>query len=535
MKNSLYSSLCAPVLVGLVPAVAIAQDPELRTFLAPDWHYGQAYQWGGNLAVDGRWLLVSNEVHQAPTVFERTQQGWVMDSVIRSVHSPLDTGGPDYDIDGDRIAVGFHNWGGAAGTPEGRVELWKYEGGDWVLEGALPPPSGTLGTRFGSTVRLEGSSLFIGEWSYDSPVANAGRIHVYSLSGADWVPSQILTVGDFGSFSGAIGFGSYLALEGQVMAAAAGVSTVGGNAVYIYEDQGGSGWQQSAKIQRPSAPHESRYFGEGLAISKCGDVLAIGDPRPWSFGMGHVSGEVFIFERQAGQWVFVQRIEASDGAPTLDYGDRFGGNLAFRDKDTLLVSAIYAPGNGSDGGAVYVFHRAGDGTWPSTESWKLVTSQPSTGLAAFGAGLAVDDGLVYVGAPFHGANGEAYVFGLYHGLSYCPGVPHSGGTPARLQVTTVDGESLACISSAPPYSTGLLLASPDRTPPAPFLDGSLCLSSVSVLGGLIDLGGGGTALIDMGSFGPLQDGFHLQFVYRDSPGSGLGGNLSNAVLVPPQQ
>lgn len=131
----------------------------------------------------------------------------------------------------------------------------------------------------------------------------------------------------------------------------------------------------------------------GTAISTDGQTLVAGAPRDNS------NGSAYIFARVAGEWVFKKKLN-----PTGTYHDmRFGDSVALQG-DILVVGS---PGDGIYG-AAYIYEKVGD-------DWVLSTKvSPATGTdlyAYFGGSLALDNGLLMVGASGYTRGGSPPVIG----------------------------------------------------------------------------------------------------------------------------
>lgn len=123
-----------------------------------------------------------------------------------------------------------------------------------------------------------------------------------------------------------------------------------------------------------------------------------------SFGF---QGAAYVFNRQGGSWVEVQKLTASDGTA----GDSFGWSVAFSGS-TIVVGAPFDDISGLiDHGSAYVFNHQGGG-WIETQ--KLIVSDV-TAEAHFGFSVAVSGSTIVLGAPedILGSKffqGSAYIF-----------------------------------------------------------------------------------------------------------------------------
>ena len=132
-------------------------------------------------------------------------------------------------------------------------------------------------------------------------------------------------------------------------------------------------------------------FGQSIDIDN--GVIAVGAPRhnDNSFGSGY--GSAYLFDAATGTQLF--ELIPSDGAEH----DLFGVSIAI-DNGIVAVGAQLDDDNGINSGSVYLF----DAT-TGAQIFKLL---PSDGAAndRFGKSIAIDNGIVAIGAPAHGNNGS---------------------------------------------------------------------------------------------------------------------------------
>jgi hypothetical protein len=141
----------------------------------------------------------------------------------------------------------------------------------------------------------------------------------------------------------------------------------------------------------------------GHSVNLVGDDLLAG--APYHDGR---SGAVYLFHRGAAGWELKQKLTASDGTAT----DQFGRHSPQLNAHVLVAGAANQDAAGSNAGAVYVFRSVGD-TW--VEADKLIASDASPS-AQFGWWLDLAGYDLAIGAPLDqngGLNsGAAYVLSL---------------------------------------------------------------------------------------------------------------------------
>jgi hypothetical protein len=146
---------------------------------------------------------------------------------------------------------------------------------------------------------------------------------------------------------------------------------------------------------------EADFFGNDVALS--GDRALIS--ANFDDDQGDRSGSAYIFERQAdGTWAETAKLTASDGAAM----DNFGVAVALSG-DYAVVGANSVAGST---GAVYIFERQADGTWPEVTKLAPADVAPQ-GQFGFSVSVLGDRILVGVASDDTGlgsGSGSAYVF-----------------------------------------------------------------------------------------------------------------------------
>jgi hypothetical protein len=202
-------------------------------------------------------------------------------------------------------------------------------------------------------------------------------------------------------------------------------------AVYVYT-RSAAGWKQQAYI-KASNTREGALFGNALALSYDGDLLAVGSSGESSSARGvngnqedtsmDSAGAVYIYGRAGTTWTQQAYIKASNtGGP--DVGYQFGYSLALSsDGTTLAVGSTSEPSaatgidgdqadqSAPDSGAVYVFTHEGD-TWAQQAYIKPWNSTNGGALFAYAVGLSSDGDTLAVGSQNEDAGkGAVYIFG----------------------------------------------------------------------------------------------------------------------------
>lgn len=199
---------------------------------------------------------------------------------------------------------------------------------------------------------------------------------------------------------GTDGFGRSVAVsaDGNIIAVGAPKNDDNGadsGHVRIYENSNGTWTQIGDDIEGEAAGDQ---FGESVALSADGDIIAVG--APYNSGGGTNSGHVRIFENINGAWTQVGNAINGDVA-----WDESGRSIALSsDGSIVAIGSRRHNGNGTDSGQVRVFENI-DGTWTLLGE-AILGPQPNDGLGV-SISLSSDGNILAVGANQIMTSGES--------------------------------------------------------------------------------------------------------------------------------
>lgn len=264
----------------------------------------------------------------------------------------------------------------------GAAHIYVDSGAGYELQASLRPLVPQDEAFFGFAVAIDGDVVAAGAPSYSDPnVDVAGAAYLFTRSGSSWLgqvelrqnPPQV-----FAKFGGAVAVSGDTALIAAPDLAAR---------VFVYE-RIGADWNLASELL---AANPADQFG--LAVALEGDTALVGGLKVTGTPGAHV------FVRQGGSWVEEQRLAPGIGDAGFGYAVDLSG-------DTAVIGTEAETGKG----AAYVFERA-EGAWQPTA---VLTADDGAEGDGFGAAVAIDGGVIVVGA--HGADaqgdgsGAAYVF-----------------------------------------------------------------------------------------------------------------------------
>lgn len=292
--------------------------------------------------------------------------------------------------------------------------------------GYLKASNTEAGDVFGNSVALsgDGRTLAVGSPGEDSDgepnfnvESSSGAVYIFKR-GSTWFPSGYVKANNAGAEDQ---FGLKVALnyDGTILAVSApyedsnavGINDYSGSldnssynsgAAYVFEYTSGN-WYQQAYVKASNTDADD-WFGNSIALSSDGTILAVGTPREDSNSTGingnqaddsaSNAGAVYLFNYIGSAWSQQAYIKASN----TEIGDGFGGSVDLSDDaNTLVVGAAgedsaatgidgdTADNNALSAGAVYLFSYSGS-AWSQQTYFKASNAEAYDG---FGGDLAI--------------------------------------------------------------------------------------------------------------------------------------------------
>ncbi|OIQ36673.1 MAG: hypothetical protein BM555_02285 [Crocinitomix sp. MedPE-SWsnd] len=369
--------------------------------------------------------------------------------VVASDRDETDRMGYAVTIDGNWAAVGaYGNDFGALNPNMGAVYIYEQQGlNNWVETQLLTNDDQDDYDRFGWSVDMDGDFLIVGAYGEDhdendaNSLSKAGSAYIFQNISGTWTQMQKIVASDrdvSDEFGWSVAIYDSTAIVGAHIEDhdefGADFKYHSGSA-YAFELDGTGTWNETQKIVADDRwvdmNFPNGYSGEDLAdqfggsLDLWGDYLIVGahshdyaTTSPLS-GALWTSGAAYIFERTAGTWNQVQKIQNFD----RESWDRFGYSCAI-DSNVIAVSA-YSEDEEEDGvtnpltnpGSVYLFERDLGGTWNAAQ--KIVPDDRNSG-DHFGWSIDIDDTLMVLGChsddhdefglDLKPGSGSAYIF-----------------------------------------------------------------------------------------------------------------------------
>jgi hypothetical protein len=352
----------------------------------------------------------------AAYVFVRRNDAWAQEGYLKAdAPSAGEYFGTNVGVSGDTIVVGAPRNNPlrfdllpAMGT--GTAYVFTRRGGTWTQDAKLVPKTSGSGDLFGMRVAIEGDTAFVSAPFDSTGQTHSGAVYVFERSAAGWTEVQRLKP-MLPIADSAFGFA--LAIEGDTLIIGASQDPSGASkagSAYFFERRAGM-WQELQRVQA-SPPVQGGTFGWAAALH--GTTAVISAARV-NLVTQTQPGEVYIFERGAAQWEQSAVLTAAHPQQS----DLYGSGVAFN--GTALVVGGNGDSSGSRGangdptrsdayqsGAVHVYARQGK-SWELTAYLKAANADAEDG---FGQVVALTNDTILVGAPFEagpsrGINGGA--------------------------------------------------------------------------------------------------------------------------------
>lgn len=295
------------------------------------------------------------------------------------------------------------------GAQSGNAHIFRLDNSNrgWYLQDVLVRNNTKAYDYFGWSVALHSTWALVGAWQNDEGGSKAGAAYFYQrqVDGhyVYWNQSQVETgsVGDMFGISLAIGQDLTSIFVGAPGMSADGTNSVGGVYVYTLTDDV---WSRVQLLQ-PYNGRQYDYFGASVSVY---NRFAVVGAWGHNEGSGEASGAAYVYmgKNNYQQWTLDKVLSASD-ANAYDY---FGRSVAICET-TIVVGADGNDEMGSSAGAVYVFDRK-KGAWGFTDK---KTPPDGSKLHFFGVSVAIHNGTIVVGAD--GDDGEGTNSGavyVYH-------------------------------------------------------------------------------------------------------------------------
>lgn len=297
-------------------------------------------------------------------------------------------------IDNGLLAVGVP-FDDVVGIGSGSVYVFDVATGNQVSK--LIPNDGQARDFFGASISIDGGIVVAGAKSDDDLGDQSGSAYIFDANTGVQLSKLLANDG-----AAAHSFGSAVSIDGGVIVVGArgdNENGVGAGSVHLFDALDGQHIQKI--IQSGGAIGDE--FGTSIAIYE--NIVAVGAVE--DHDNGAVSGSVYLFDRFTD--TRLGKLVPLDGAPS----DQFGSSIGI-DSEYVAVGAPFDDDLGIASGSAYVFDTA------TREQVVKLLAHDGAMFDGFGISVASSNGLVAVGAPgdddLGNGSGSAYVFDAVSGV-----------------------------------------------------------------------------------------------------------------------
>ncbi len=390
MERVTAIALAAVLSPGAARAASFEEDQQLIGA-------GQDHQFGSAVDTDGTTLVVgapgfpgaAGNGSGAVFIYIRSASGWTQQQQIEaSDAAAFDGFGTSVAVDGDRLIVGSPFDDTLAGVDAGSAYVFERTGSTWTQEQKLEDITPNAGNEFGTAVDISGTTAAVGAPGDRSGTFDSGTVSVFTRSGTTWSLQATLVATDNATGDA---FGSAVVLEGDTALVGApdkagGPFVLGAGAAYVFT-RSASLWSQDQKLLPGNVGTDSHF---GISIDLSGDQLIVGADMDDN-NVGQNVGGAFVYEGGgATPWVLDVELTPGDGAN----GDGFGADVAIRDDVAVVGSVNDITVRGSETGSTYVFERR-QSSWRQAQK---ILATDGGGSDQFGYRIALEGNDLFVGA-----------------------------------------------------------------------------------------------------------------------------------------
>jgi len=338
-------------------------------------------------------------------VFDLEQDNWKLSAKLQFT-SPKGKAGDAVAIsaNGRRIIVGAPYSKDGVGL----ASVWQEVESKWSLVGTdLSGRDYDGNGHFGFTVAIskDGSIIAIGA-PFVTKSSAGGLVRVYAERNLKW--NQLGQ--DIVSVEKDALLGSSIALSGDGKRIAVGAKNIGQVVVYDFD---GTQWIHAGSTMTNENPNGfSSDFGDSVALSSEGNVLAVGESRSLGSGKRIYSGKVQVFYFKDRNWTKMGDAILGKGAENL------GASVAMSDDGSLLVVGCPQRELGKTGHVKTYSYDTATG-WQQGN----VVINGSVKNEKFGTSVAIsaDGDTVAIGAPFSDYDGRRDEVGKVYLFKKCKG------------------------------------------------------------------------------------------------------------------
>ena len=338
---------------------------------------------GKAVGISGDQALIASSLPNVNSVWIMQQAGdvWGQEGEILALQEQVSqVFGHSLAVDGDAAVVGGLSYSYNGATNGGIAYAYQRSGDSWAGVATLTPDDIQGQDEFGISVGIDGDLIIAGSHKDDDRATDAGAAYIFRQNGGSWIQEAKLHPTDS---TENVRLGWSVSVSGDYAIAGApfelnGIGIQG--TAYIFERTSENEWAQAARLDAIN-PSLAEGFGWDVVIN--GDVAMVGANGAHGTNSedGSIPGAVYVYNRIEGVWTFMQKLLASDGASS----DQFGGSVDF-EGNCAVIGAF-------NGEKAYLFKNNGT-MWQEAAILTSTLDETNTG---YGFDVSTSGGNVIVG------------------------------------------------------------------------------------------------------------------------------------------
>jgi FG-GAP repeat len=308
-------------------------------------------------------------------------------------------------MSGDTVVVGDSGAGGMYNTNKGAAYVFVKPASGWqnmTQTAKLTASDGAKLDGFGASVAIRGDIIVVGAPNrgifYEHK--NFGSVYVFVKPAGGWADmtetAELTSSGD-NSVAGFV-LGMSVAIDGAGITVFGGAPGAGSNGEVLAFVKPNGGWQSETQSAELTSA-DGASIGLGGTLSASGNTVVSGAPAwPNSESNDCCLGAAYLWTESVSGWT--NMTETARFTSYDSQGNDLLGAAVSLDGSTLVAGAPGVTINGNyQQGAAYVFLEPSGG-WQTTTQFKAkLTAFDGAGKDGLGAAVAVEDGVVVLGAP----------------------------------------------------------------------------------------------------------------------------------------
>ncbi len=362
---------------------------QIQQLTASDGDLANTESFGWSVAIDGDYAIVGAykmSGRGAAYIFMRDGDVWSeQQKIVSDDIAGSDDFGISVAISGDYAIIGAERDDDTFNV-SGSAYIFTRTGESWAQQAKLHASDPAAILYFGTSVSISGDYAIVG--TKDQGDSSRGQAYIFERAGESW--NQVAKIepddlADSDRFGGSVAISGDHAIVGAIMEEGDGFgSGTDHGAAYVFERDVEGTWAQMQKLQGELDSLD--YFGASVAIA--GDHAVVGATISAARAD---TGYATTFTLDAGTWVQVTKLQATEQEGGLGNQDFFGNSVAITDSGQYALVGSYQDDNvgGDNAGAAYIFYNPPPNAVPVADADDDATDQPD-GVAYTLSGTCTD-------------------------------------------------------------------------------------------------------------------------------------------------